>query len=360
MTTQANLGKIWAITGDTTDPGDTKYAKGWEAEIPTYQNFNFVLQNYDKNFLALAERGNFDWQDNIAYERGTKVLEDGTYWFCITDHTDQQPSLDTLQNYWKKGEQLGSLLETYPKGGFVLNKIQERAGDIWVGQDNTVVGNTNALVLMAAPATSHNLLFGNIKGELCVVDVGTAINPNDTTVLLPTESAVFRLYHEGHKPVQSEVAGTIPANVSDGKLYGRRNGNWEDVNNLIKRIGKYSTSSTRLVAHPTETVILTQSFTTGANGEVVLNASCRIGFDGAFTRTTVLLGIKLGDINGAWVDIGHGTSVTGSSGDYVTVPILTSSTLLPNTTYLAIVYGYNNIGTDGAWIEATSIVGWHK
>ena len=75
MTTQVNLEQIWALSGGVTDPGDIKYTTGWVAGIPTFQNFNFVLQNHSKNILALAESGKFTHQLDINYKQGTRVVK---------------------------------------------------------------------------------------------------------------------------------------------------------------------------------------------------------------------------------------------------------------------------------------------
>ena len=65
MTNHVNLDLIWADTGGVTDPGDVKYSTGWVAEIPTFQNFNFVLQNHSVNLLSDAERGQHTWDAGV-------------------------------------------------------------------------------------------------------------------------------------------------------------------------------------------------------------------------------------------------------------------------------------------------------
>ena len=71
MTTAKSLGRVWAKTpkDPIRDPGESKYALGWVAEIPTYQVLNFLHNRIDTNILALAERGVFEWGADINYKK---------------------------------------------------------------------------------------------------------------------------------------------------------------------------------------------------------------------------------------------------------------------------------------------------
>lgn len=72
MASVVGLNRIWA-TGPQTpniDPGLTKWALGWIAEIPTLQVLNFINNRSDTNQLALAERGVFEWTGGINYKLG--------------------------------------------------------------------------------------------------------------------------------------------------------------------------------------------------------------------------------------------------------------------------------------------------
>lgn len=239
MTTQVNLGKIWAVSGAVTPVTDLKYAEGWVSEIPTFQNFNFVLQNYDKNLLALAERGIFDWQSNIDYEVGAKVLVAGQKYVCITDNTNQNPTTDTVGNYWVLGETWGT--GTINKGGMVLYDLEQKNSNKWTANDLTVVSNDSALISLQNRNWNSNVLLGNINGYLAVVRTNNAYTP-DGRDITPSAGNAHYVYHEGHPPIQSEVAGTIPANPVDGIMYGRRDGNWIQV------------SSTTIAEHPPQPV----------------------------------------------------------------------------------------------------------
>lgn len=68
MTDQINLNLLWASGGGATPLTSTKYENGWIAEIPTFQNFNYMLQGLDQNVLHYAESSSFVWEPAISYK----------------------------------------------------------------------------------------------------------------------------------------------------------------------------------------------------------------------------------------------------------------------------------------------------
>ncbi len=225
MTTQNDLALIWANSGGVSDPGSSKYATGWVAEKPTYQNFNYVLKNLTGNILSLAEGGTFDYETTITYKEGARVLEGGIVYTCIATSTGNLPS--TSQTHWTKGIGLGvvsdTLLESY---GLHLKDVSSRlSATTWDSSDITVEGAAPLINLITNNGASKNWLLGNVTGELVAVDIGTDKTPDGRSTAL-AEATTHRLYHEGHKPTQSEVDGTIPANPIDGVRYARLDNSW--------------------------------------------------------------------------------------------------------------------------------------
>lgn len=232
-TLQENLDKVWALSGGVTNPGDAKVAQGWIAEIPTFQNFNYVLQALTKNNLSLAEKGSWAWQAGIDYEPTAVVNKNGIVYKCVTAHlgsNPQDPELDTTNSYWVFGAVFGNVDPSTlsVEDGVLLQNMNPRSGLTWSGQDMTIQNETALINLKTDNAGTGNWLFGNVAGSLVAVDVGTLTSPDNRSLAL-SESTVHKIYHEGNKPVQADVAGTIPSNPVDGKLYGRRDGNWVEV-----------------------------------------------------------------------------------------------------------------------------------
>ena len=88
MTTAKSLNRLWAMSPNKPirDPGESKYALGWVAEIPTYEVLNYLHNRIDNNILALAERGIFEWGHDIAYKKGALAWDeiDGKIYVALT------------------------------------------------------------------------------------------------------------------------------------------------------------------------------------------------------------------------------------------------------------------------------------
>jgi len=228
MTTEQDLSKIWAETGGVTDPASPKYETGWIAEIPTYQNFNYVLQTTTKNILALAEKGAHAWDAAVLYAKnGSAVGSDGATYFCIVGHLNQDPVLDTVGAYWKLAPTLGIDLPDIAssKKGLLLNNVSELADTVtWSGHDQTIRSMIPS-ILMETISGTKNWLLGNIGGALACVDLDTDSAPDSRNIGIG-EATTYKLFHEGNEPTQAQVPGTIPDANSDGLIYGRKNNNW--------------------------------------------------------------------------------------------------------------------------------------
>ena len=103
MTTAKSLGRLWAKSPakPIRDPGESKYALGWVAEIPTYEVLNYLHNRIDNNILALAERGIFEWGPDIAYKKGALAWDEsnGRIYVALIDNPNVSliPSQNTAQ-----------------------------------------------------------------------------------------------------------------------------------------------------------------------------------------------------------------------------------------------------------------------
>lgn len=240
MTTPIGLELVWAKAGGVTDPGDSKYQLGWVAEIPTYQNFNYVLKALDNNILSYAESGVFPWQDKIAYEAGTRVVAGGITYVCVTSHNDsagtnpQDPVLDTTNSYWVCGTVFSSTANAFgnltAKEGIKLDEVYPKGlSSKWEANDLTIRNANQVIALNNEYDTYNNLLFGNVRGKLVVVNTASIEEPDGRDLLPINNANSHEIFHEGHPPTQAEVAGTIPTEPQDGRIHGRKDGNWVEV-----------------------------------------------------------------------------------------------------------------------------------
>lgn len=228
--TQLNLGFMWGEDGAITDPDAAdvtraNYKQGWLAEIPTMQEFNFVLNALDNNTLYLAEHGRFAYDADIDYNEGAMVHSGARTFYSKTNSNLGNSVFN--KNFWVEGWCYGDVgMSAYVNSqGLLLSNIGTFSSNtLWEGNDITV---KSALPIVAFESTnaSDNWLLGNIEGEMCVVNKAGLTFPNNSSIA-KAQSTTYRLFHEGHAPTQAEVSGTIPEAPSNGNSYSRSNGQW--------------------------------------------------------------------------------------------------------------------------------------
>jgi hypothetical protein len=97
-----NLNNVWASGGDRIYPGDTKYATGWQVEIPPRQYFNELDYKQDQMLAHLNQHGIPKWDNETEYLAGESYIQgtSGNVYRCILTHTNQDPDLDVGGTYW--------------------------------------------------------------------------------------------------------------------------------------------------------------------------------------------------------------------------------------------------------------------
>lgn len=103
----SNLNNVWASGGDRIYPGDTKYATGWQVEIPPRQYFNEIDYKQDQMLAHLNQHGIPVWDNETEYQADQSYVQGstGTVYRCILTHggttgAAQNPDLDVSNTYW--------------------------------------------------------------------------------------------------------------------------------------------------------------------------------------------------------------------------------------------------------------------
>ena len=98
----SNLNNVWASGGDRIYPGDTKYATGWQVEIPPRQYFNEIDYKQDQMLAHLNQHGIPVWDNETEYQADRSYVQGstGTIYRCVLTHTNQNPDLDVSNTYW--------------------------------------------------------------------------------------------------------------------------------------------------------------------------------------------------------------------------------------------------------------------
>lgn len=245
MTNPVKLELVWANTGGIEDPSDEKYKLGWVTEIPTFQNFNYVLNALDRAKLSYAERDVYPWQDFINYKEGARVARNGKLYFCINSHNSslgdnpQDPEKDGTKSYWTNAPIYSSKADAYksvtPNKGLTLDNIngEKLSNSLWEGSDQTIKSSVPAIALVTNDPLNKNLLIANVRGELVVTDLNETTEPDSRSLIPSEENKTYRIYSEGYRPKQADIEGTIPEAPSDGAQYLRQNKNWVRNSNSV-------------------------------------------------------------------------------------------------------------------------------
>lgn len=101
-----NLSLTWASGGDVLNPGDTKYATGWQVEIPPRQWFNYLDNRQDTAIAHINQLGVSLWDATTEYQYNTLGVKsvvmgsDGIIYRTLTTNTNQDPTT-TIGVHWE-------------------------------------------------------------------------------------------------------------------------------------------------------------------------------------------------------------------------------------------------------------------
>ena len=237
MTDQVNLDLLWASNGSLTDPTDTKYNLGWISEIPSSENFNFLLNALDTNTLALAEKGRWDYEATVTYQPGAsvRITATGVVYYCHAASTGNEPTADTLGSYWSTTPLFGLTGPTgnTAKNGYTVSEpVSRTSGSLWTSSDLTLGNRLNSLAHFRSTDSGSGFLFGTVGSELVTVDVGTTQTP-DGRDISKSDPNVSRIFHEGHPPTAAEIIDGVEDAPTDGRSYARTDGGWSIVTTTV-------------------------------------------------------------------------------------------------------------------------------
>ena len=99
-----NLSLTWASGGDILNPGDTKYATGWQVEIPPRQWFNYLDNRQDTALAHINQHGVAVWDELTEYQGNKSYVQGlttGAVYRSKQTHINQDPELDVGEVYWE-------------------------------------------------------------------------------------------------------------------------------------------------------------------------------------------------------------------------------------------------------------------
>lgn len=97
-----NQNLLWASSGVIVAPDNSKYSQGWVIEQPAYQYFNYIINKVDVTLASINQHGYPTWDSETEYQANNAyILKSGVVYYCKTTHTNQDPTTDVSETYWR-------------------------------------------------------------------------------------------------------------------------------------------------------------------------------------------------------------------------------------------------------------------
>lgn len=177
----ANLSLTWASGGDVLNPGDTKYATGWQVEIPPRQWFNYLDNRQDTAIAHFNQYGTPVWDAATEYQEDKSYTQgptNGTIYRCVQTHINQNPETDVSNTYWITA--FASAGDFYTKAE-VDSTFLAKASNL-ADLTNTATARTNLSVY----AQSQTYTKAEVDAKTTVASTGQAQAwLSNTTLLTP-------------------------------------------------------------------------------------------------------------------------------------------------------------------------------
>lgn len=178
-----NLSLTWASGGDVLNPGDTKYATGWQVEIPPRQWFNYLDNRQDTALAHINQHGISVWDSVTEYQYsvgGVKSLvmgSNGTIYRALTVNTNQNPTT-TVGTHWEIA---------FANAGDFYTKVQSDASYLAKAQNLFDLPNTaTARANLSVYSQAETYTKVEVDGKTTVASTAQAQAwASNTTLLSP-------------------------------------------------------------------------------------------------------------------------------------------------------------------------------
>ncbi len=209
ITKPVNLSLTWASGGDILDPGDTKYATGWQVEIPPRQWFNFLDNRQDEAIAHINQYGVAVWDAGTEYqyealgEKSLVMASDGIIYRTLDTNTNQNPTT-TVGVHWEIA---------FADAGAFYTKVESDASYLAKAQNladllNTATARTNLSVYSQAQTYTKT----EVDGKTTVASTAQAQAwASNTTLMTPLR--LTEAFKGGNQSLVSTGFQKLPGGV---------------------------------------------------------------------------------------------------------------------------------------------------
>lgn len=187
-TSKPTLTRVWASGAPGTnieDPDVTslgKFAAGWQAEVPTFQNFNFLQKYMTQGLVHINEQGIPVWDSITVYPVSALAKgSDGNIYKALVEQANNNPTTDTTGNWVRFESTVAGINEqsgtsyslNYVDAGSIVEMDNASANTVTVEPDSTTdfpIGTKLDIVQVGAGLTSLSAgsgvtLLGNLNSS---------------------------------------------------------------------------------------------------------------------------------------------------------------------------------------------------
>lgn len=222
-----NLSLTWASGGDVLNPGDTKYATGWQVEIPPRQWFNYLDNRQDTALAHINQHGISVWDSVTEYQYsvgGVKSLvmgSNGTIYRALTVNTNQNPTT-TVGTHWEIA---------FANAGDFYTKVQSDANYLAKAQNlfdlpNLATARTNLNVYSKAETYTKT----ETDAKTTVASTAQAQDQTSNTTLI-TPLLLARAFQGSNHSLAANGFQKLPGGLI--LQWGTANINYNQTNNVV-------------------------------------------------------------------------------------------------------------------------------
>lgn len=170
MTTKPDLTRVWASGapgGNIEDPDVTvpgKFSNGWTAEIPPFENFNFLQQLITQGLAHANEFGVMQWDTNTVYPLGgwaRSTVDDEVYVSLVTTNQGNEPSASPVEWELLSTAILSTLsasdVSNTPAGSILATDVQAAINELDTEKEPTLTSATTAEMEAGTESTLRSM-----------------------------------------------------------------------------------------------------------------------------------------------------------------------------------------------------------
>ena len=205
--------KIWAATGPTSAPPDTKIASGWGPEMMPLEWENYLQNRTDVMLNHISQRGIPEWDAITEYQAGRSYTtgSNGVVYLAVTTNTNANPVTDSGVNWTRAfpsasgggASGIWGITISGSAASLSVGRTISMTGDVtWSTPGFNGTTNVSGVAILAntgvAAGTYNNVptslrpMTVDTKGRITSVGAAIAITPEWSNVLSkPTTIAGF-------------------------------------------------------------------------------------------------------------------------------------------------------------------------